>query len=65
MQMLKTLSAYLQTMPEGKIPEATEVEDLRLGFADLVEAVTAADLPPDIRRALLHRLSDMITALNT
>lgn len=64
MQMLKMLSAYLETTaPEGKIPEPAEVEDLRLGFAELIDTVTAADLPPDIRRALLHRLSDMITAL--
>lgn len=64
MQMLKTLSAYLETTaPEGKIPDPAEVEELRLGFAELLDEVTGADLPPEIRRALLHRLSDIITAL--
>lgn len=64
MQMLKMLSAYLETTaPEGKIPDAAEVEELRLDFADLIETVTAADLPPEIRRALLHRLSDIVEAL--
>ena len=64
MQMLKMLSAYLETTaPEGRIPEVAEVEDLRDEFAELVDAVTSADLPPDIRRALLHRLIEMITAL--
>ncbi len=64
MQMLKTLSAYLETTaPEGKIPPADEIEDLRLEFVELIEAITDADLPPEIRRALLHRLTDMITAL--
>lgn len=64
MDALKMLSAYLEkTAPEGQIPDAAEVEDLRSGFIDLVDAVTDADLPPDIRRVILHRLSDMIVAL--
>lgn len=64
MQMLKALSAYLETAaPEGKIPEAAEVEGLRMGFVELLEDVTTTDLPPDIRRALLHRLTDIIAAL--
>lgn len=64
MQALQMLSAYLEQLaPEGKLPPDAEVEDLRVQFADLFDAVTAADLPPEIRRTLLHRLSDIITAL--
>lgn len=64
MQMLKMLSAYLETTaPEGKIPDPAEIEDLRSEFVEVLDAVTAADLPPDIQRALLHRLTDMISAL--
>jgi hypothetical protein len=65
MQMLKALSAYLEkTAPEGKIPEPVEVEELRASFGDLLDDVADAELPPEIRRALRHRLSDIITALD-
>jgi len=65
MQMLNALSAYLEeTAPEGKLPEPDEVAELRLAFAELLRDVIDAELPPDIRRALVHRLNEMINALD-
>ena len=65
MQMLHTLSAFLDLMaPEGRIPEQEELDELREGVGELIEEMTGADLPPDIRRALLHRLGDVLAALD-
>ncbi len=65
MEMLDVLSAYLDDFgPEGKIPPSDELEALRQSVADLLEEIDAADLPPEIRRTLLHRLRDMLAALD-
>lgn len=64
MQALKMLSAFLEnTASEGKIPEDDELDELRESVRQLVEEVSYAELPPEIRRALLHRLVEMQGAL--
>jgi len=64
MQALKMLSAYLeQIAPEGTTPDEDELDQLRVDVRELITSVTAADLPPEIKRALLHRLGDVVEAL--
>lgn len=64
MQALLMLSVYLeQTAPEGNVPDEDELRELRASVQELMEGVAAADLPPEIKRALLHRLADVLEAL--
>jgi hypothetical protein len=65
MEALKMLSAYLEgTMPEGTIPTKDEVGELRESARELRDDVIAADLAPEIKRELLHRLGDVLDALD-
>jgi hypothetical protein len=62
MQALKMLSAYLEDFaPDGEIPD--ELDELLDEVRALMDAVVEADLPVDIRRGLLHRLGDVLAAI--
>lgn len=65
MDALKMLSAYLEgMMPEGAIPGDEEVEELRESVRKLRDDVIATDLPSEIKRGILHRLGDVLEALD-
>jgi hypothetical protein len=65
MQALAMLSAYLERFaPEGAIPDERERDELRNSVCELIDDVTAADLPADVRRAVLHRLVEVLEALD-
>lgn len=64
MQMLGALSFALQLASrEGQIPAADEIEELRSGVRDLLTEVAKADIPAEIRRVLLDRLTEVFEAL--
>ncbi len=64
MQALDMLSAYLhQTASEGDIPDDHEIDPVRERVRGLIGEVSASDLPPQIKRALLQRLAQMLEAL--
>lgn len=64
MQMLATLSYALNlSASEGTIPDDDEVDELKESVGELIDEVKSSDLPPEVRRALLHRLAEMLEAL--
>ncbi len=64
MQMLLTLSYALSIgAPDERIPELDELHDLQESVSELIDDVSRADLPPSVKRALLHRLAEMLEAL--
>jgi hypothetical protein len=65
MQALRMLSVYLERVaPEGTIPDEDELEELLEAVRQLIGEVGAhVRLPPEIRRAVLHRLNEMLQAL--
>lgn len=64
MQMLLTLSYALSIgTPEERIPELDELNELRKSVSELINDVSKADLPPNVKHALLHRLAEMLEAL--
>lgn len=65
MQMLGALSYALQReAPDGRLPHPDEVEQLRESVSSLVADVAASSISPEIQRALLGRLSEMLEALS-
>lgn len=64
MEMLAALSYALKiSAPEGTIPSEEDLSVLKASASDLVDEIQSADLPAEIRRALLHRLAEMLEAL--
>jgi hypothetical protein len=64
MQALKTLSDYLhQKDPDVSLPDEETVADLKGDVQDLIRSVSEADLPPEAKRPMLHRLAEMLEAL--
>ena len=64
MQLLAALSYALElSAPEGKIPDDDELDDLKQSVRDLIADIADSELPPEVRRALLHRLAEMLEAL--
>ncbi|WP_129337506.1 hypothetical protein [Cellulomonas endophytica] len=50
---------------EGIVPPAAEIDELRRSLAEAMDAVRDAhDLPPGVRGLFLHRLHDMLWALD-
>ncbi|MFD3399603.1 hypothetical protein ACFWUU_02950 [Kribbella sp. NPDC058693] len=60
------LSAYLSTCaPEGVVPDAARVADLKAAVAELLEGLAGEDsLPPDLRSAINARLHDVLWAMD-
>lgn len=64
MQLLEALSYALRLSgSEVTIPEDDELDALKKSVRDLIDEVRDGDLPPEVRRALLHRLAEMLEAL--
>jgi hypothetical protein len=60
------LSAYLSTCaPEGVLPDAERVAELRAAVGDLLDGLAGEDsLPPGLRSAISARLHDIIWAMD-
>jgi hypothetical protein len=64
MQMLLTLSYALSIgAPEERIPELDELHQLQESVSELINDVSKADLPPNVKRVLLYGLAEMLEAL--
>lgn len=65
LEALGMFSAYLEDVrPDGRIPEDEDLEALREQVQQLLTDAAAADLPPEVKRALLSRLGDIVSALD-
>jgi hypothetical protein len=64
LQLLASLSAYLSLgASEGPTPDEDEVAALREHVRELIDEVSGSGLSPEVKRALLHRLAEMLEAL--
>lgn len=65
LEALGMFSAYLEDVrPDGRMPDDDELNTLRGQVQQLLSDIAAADLPPDVQRALQHRLAEVLEALN-
>jgi hypothetical protein len=63
LEALGMLSAYLsQHQPEPDIP-LEEIAELKRQVGELMATVTDSALPPEVKRPLLHRLADIMAAI--
>jgi hypothetical protein len=64
LQALDMLNRYLhQNSPEATLPNENEVDALKEEVRDLIQAVTDANLPPEVKRPLLQRLAEVLEAM--
>lgn len=64
MQMLAALDYALSlSASEGMVPDAGTLDELKESVTELVDDVARSNLPPEMKRALHHRLAEMLEAL--
>jgi hypothetical protein len=64
MEMLAALSYALSLDPsKGAIPDDEELDELKAAVKELTDEIRDSGLPAVVKRALLHRLAEMLEAL--